>query len=170
MDYETMLAAMETAAAAITRGDAIRDLITKARVRGVVAEPSRSRGYITDLYAAELALRAAGKRRRGFNIVFSGQPHDPMQRPGDKPVLRLTATPTPTAASPVPTALAKSAPATPNEPEPVLRTKFGDVLEEVEDEPTPCPYCRGRGFVVDDLGEHKTCPMCEGHCIVPVPE
>jgi hypothetical protein len=165
LSYETMLARVVARAADITSGRAMLSLLAAAQVRGVVAEPPRSRGFITDVFAHELALRTR-TRRRGFNIILHGKPYDPMLRRGETPVYRLTETPTPTPSAPAPKALPKSAPATPSAPEPVLRTKDGDELVEVEDEPTPCPYCRGRKYVVDDLGERHICPDCEGHGIV----
>jgi hypothetical protein len=171
--YETMLARAVSRAAEITSGRAMLSLIAAAGVRGVVAEPPRSRGYITDFFAAELALRAATKRGRGFKIIMYRPPTDPMLRPGTQPVFRgqhvqmagsspsSTALPQPSSGKPAPTSAASA----PKGPE-LLRTADGDVLELVEDEPTPCPRCRGRGYVIDDLRERHICPACEGHGIV----
>jgi hypothetical protein len=171
--YETMLARVVARAADITSGRATLSLIAAARVKGLVAPPPHSRAYINDAYAGELARRAENKRRRGFNIIMLGRPTDPMQRPGTEPVFRgqhvqwagsspsSTAPPQASSGKPAPT----SAAPTPKAPEPLM-TKDGDVLEEVEDEPTPCRRCRGRKYVVDDLRERHICPACEGHGIV----
>jgi hypothetical protein len=177
-DYKSMLTAMESAAKSIMSGHATRDLIARARVRGIIDEPSRSRVFINDLFGAELALRAAAaKRKRGINIIMHGPPHDPMQRPGTPPVYRgvraqmarspasATALP-PSSAKPAPTSI--TAPAT--LPEPPLLTKDGDVLEFVEDAPSPCPQCRARGYLVDGPGETRPCDLCEGHGCLPVPD
>jgi hypothetical protein len=179
VDYETMLAAMDATARAITRGHAMRDLLGRARMEGIGADAPRSRAYINDQTAADEAARAAVSRRRGVNIIMLGPPHDPMQRPGTEPVYRgvdkqwkdspaSQAGPPASAgkASPPPRpATGKSGPArsSSSTTAPVeLRTKDGDILEEVEDEATPCPSCRQLGHVPDGPGEYRTCPLCGG--------
>ena len=186
-DVESIIAKMEAAATAIIRGDASRRRLAEARVQGMMGPPPHARLYIRDFFTAQLALQAK-TRGRGLKIIMMGPPHDPMQRPGTEPVYRGSkvqwtgsrpdGAPLPPASSGKPAlpqaSSGKPAPPpaapTPEEPEVVLRTRDGDILEVVEDESSPCPRCRGRRYLVDGPGETRPCDLCEGHGCLPVPD
>jgi hypothetical protein len=127
--------------------------------KGLEAEPPYSVGYCRLVAEAGL-VKEAGGSGRGLTIVLPrGGGYDPMARPGDTPVIRIGRGVTPAA-------LPAGEPEL-SEPDPGLDAVLGrgdERLEMVDDAPTRCPDCRGRGWrdVGGAAGDTKTCRLCEG--------
>jgi hypothetical protein len=102
--------------------------------------------YVSDVHDRELPLPE--------QFLPRGGGYDPMARPGEKPVIRIgraDLTKLPAGQSETTKAEALSD----------VLGEGEDRLELVEDVPTKCPSCRGRGWTVFDQTTRR-CPMCDG--------
>ena len=130
------------------------DLLYTALRTGLQAPPPYSIGYVK-LVAEIGRAKDKGGVGRGLTIVLPrGGGYDPMARPGQTPVIRIGARPAPE----LPAGHSKAS--TDDGLDDVLG-HGEDRLEMIQDEPTPCPPCRGRGWRKVD-GEAERCRMCDG--------
>jgi hypothetical protein len=136
------------------------DLWYRALRAGLEADPPLSVGYVK-LVAEIGRAKENGSVGRGLTIVLPrGEGYDPMARSGEAPVIRI--------GSPrVPQLPAGQSEATAEDGLIDVLDSGNDRLELVEDVPTPCPDCRGRGWRQID-GVPKSCRMCEGSGTLPI--
>ena len=147
------------------------DLWYTALRTGLQAPPPYSIGYVRLVAEIGRAKDKAGGGR-GLTIVLPrAGGYDPMAKPGETPVIRIGSQPAPAVPAAPSKALTKAVPA--GQTKAPTDDPLGDVLghgedrlEMLEDVPTQCPACRGRGWRrVDD--ETRTCLMCEGKGSLP---